>query len=138
MTRAESKRPRGIRNNNPGNIRKSATDWRGKVGDDGAFVTFDSPVNGIRAMARILLNYQKNYGLNTIRKLVSRWAPPNENNTADYTNFVAARAGVSAEAKIVVRDMLPVLLPAFIQMENGVQPYDDETISRAIILAVKK
>jgi hypothetical protein len=138
MTRAESKRPRGIRNHNPGNIRKSSTDWRGKVGDDGAFVTFDDPVNGIRAMARILLNYQKNYGLDTIRKLVNRWAPPNENDTTTYTNFVASRAGVSPDAKIIVHDMLPVLLPAFIQMENGMQPYDSATIKLAVDLAVKK
>jgi len=138
MTRAEKKLPRGIRNNHPGNIRKSATDWRGKVGDDGAFVTFDSPVNGIRAMARILLNYQKNYGLDTIRKLVSRWAPPNENDTTAYANFVASRAGVSPDAKIVVRDMLPAMIPAFIQMENGMQPYNSVTIAQAVELAVKK
>ena len=48
---------RGIRNNNPGNIRVSKDQWEGMTGDDGAFVIFDSPESGVRALAKNLQSY---------------------------------------------------------------------------------
>ena len=72
---------RGIRNNNPGNIRRSKDKWQGaaKEQPDKNFVTFTSPVWGIRAIARILIRYQDNYGCDTVAKHIARWAPPSEN-----------------------------------------------------------
>jgi hypothetical protein len=69
--------PRGLYNNNPGNIRKSPTKWLGEVdGTDDAFETFQSPELGIRAIVRILLTYQRRHGLDTIEEMIGRWAPP--------------------------------------------------------------
>src|SRR3569833_3001877 len=83
---------RGLRNNNPGNIRKTATDWRGEVvGSDSAFETFATPEAGIRALAVLLRNYQRKYGLRTVRAIITRYAPPSENNTESYVSAVARR-----------------------------------------------
>ena len=84
--------PRGIRNNNPGNIRHGAK-WQGLKENsrdlDPAFCVFKNPIYGIRALAKGLLNYKKLYGLNTVRSIISRYAPPNENQTLAYIQSVA-------------------------------------------------
>src|SRR3569623_1819955 len=81
---------RGRRNNIPGIIRKTATDWRGEVvGSDSAFETFATPEAGIRALAVLLRNYQRKYGLRTVRAIITRYAPPSENNTESYVSAVA-------------------------------------------------
>ena len=73
--------PRGIRNNNPGNIRHGAN-WQGLNPNgriiDPAFCVFTAPIYGIRALAKVLINYKKIHGLNTVRQIVSRYAPPND------------------------------------------------------------
>lgn len=79
--------PRGIRNNNPGNIRHGAN-WLGLNTNgqdiDSSFCVFTAPVYGIRALAKVLINYKRIHGLNTVRQIVSRYAPPNENQTTAY------------------------------------------------------
>ena len=91
-------KPRGIRNNNPGNIRISQSKWQGKLpveeNTDGSFEQFSSPVMGIRALARLLLMYNVQ-GINTISGIIKKYAPPNENNTNKYTTFVAIEMGKS-------------------------------------------
>ena len=72
-----TKQPRGIRNNNPGNIRRNGDPWQGLAKDqtDREFFTFQSAVYGIRALARLLITYQDKYGLCTIEGIITRWAP---------------------------------------------------------------
>lgn len=130
--------PRGIRNNNPGNIRKSRDAWQGlaDVQPDSAFFTFVSPVYGIRALAKILRNYRDKYGLTTVTGIISRWAPPNENNTQAYAQAVASAMGVSPSEPLAFdAGQLRALVGAIIHHENGKQPYDmaliDDGISRA-------
>ncbi|HGM7056765.1 TPA: structural protein [Serratia marcescens] len=132
--------PRGIRNNNPGNIRWG-DDWRGLVPDaqrtDKSFCQFTSPEYGIRAMIVILRNYQRKRGLKTVADIINRWAPPVENNTLAYINSVAKSVGVDPDQVIDVMDsrvMIP-LLEAIITHENGVQPYDIDVFVMAIDLA---
>lgn len=130
---------RGIRNNNPGNIRKSKDKWQGlaDVQTDKEFFTFKSPVWGIRAMARILIKYYDDYELNTIRKIIERWAPPVENNTKAYVNAVARDVGMDAGAELNLHrfaDLFP-LVKAIIQHENGSQPYSDAEITKGLVLA---
>ena len=128
--------PRGIRNANPGNLRHSTDKWLGEVpGDDKAFKTFSDPVYGIRALAKLLLNYERKYGLRTISGIISRWAPSNENDTAAYIDAVARACGVEPFQVIDVAAYLPALVPAIIAHENGQQPYTDEQISQAIAMA---
>jgi len=96
--------PRGIRNNNPGNIRRSDDQWRGLAADqtDADFFRFAEPRFGIRAMARILQVYQEHHGLRTIREIINRWAPSVENPTGDYVTAVAIWAGFDAASGAAV------------------------------------
>lgn len=84
------KTPRGIRNNNPGNIRHSPTKWLGQseVQLDKDFVTFDEMKYGVRAICKILQTYQTKYHLQTVEQIIERWAPPSENNTAAYIEAI--------------------------------------------------
>lgn len=127
---------RGIRNNNPGNIRLSGTTWQGQVPPDQQtdtdFVQFTDARWGIRAMARILNNYALR-GINTVSGIISTWAPPTENKTAAYINAVADDLHVSPNA--VVTDALkPSLIAAIIRHENGQQPYSMATIQAGVAL----
>lgn len=129
--------PRGIRNNNPGNIRKTGDAWQGQIEFDLEFCQFINPEFGIRAMARILLNYEKHHQLHTIDELILRWAPPEDGNkTASYADFVARRMGIGRDQVINVKPHLFALVRAMIEFENGIQPYDCETISNGIVMAV--
>lgn len=128
---------RGIRNNNPGNIRKSSDKWQGlaSVQDDPSFFKFTEPKWGVRAMAKILENYQKKHGLNTVAGIISRWAPGHENPTDKYVEYVASSVGVPADAAIVVREHLPRLVSAIIRFENGKNPYLGDDISQWVYIA---
>lgn len=114
--------PRGIRNNNPGNIAKGPSAWQDEVqGNDPKYVSFATPEAGIRAMGKTLINYQDKYGLNTVESIISRWAPATENDTASYANTVAKALGVKANAPIDLHDSatLTKITRAMIQVENG-------------------
>lgn len=127
---------RGIRNNNPGNIRHGTSRWLGmsSAQPDTDYVTFDSPLYGIRAMAKLLTNYQERYGLDTIREIISRWAPPSENITSSYIDNVSKLVGALPDQKIDVTARLVPLVKAIIQHENGQQPYTDLQIDQGIAL----
>ena len=127
--------PRGIRNNNPGNIERSGVTWKGMSPDqssDSRFIVFSSPEYGIRAMARVLKNYMAQ-GYNTVQKIINRWAPPIENDTGSYVRAVASHLGVDPTMPINV-DYIPLLIEAIIQHENGQQPYSTEVIARGVEL----
>lgn len=126
--------PRGIRNNNPGNI-KAGDSWQGATGqDDTGYAQFDTPENGLRAMAVNLKNQQKMHGISTVEDLVTKYAPPSENNTTAYINSVAQQLGVGVQDKINLQDpaTLNKVMHAMIAHENGAQPYSDESINWAV------
>jgi hypothetical protein len=122
--------PRGIRNNNPGNI-KLGTNWDGLSDEqnDDVFCQFKEPVWGIRALMRILLTYRFNHNIRTIEKIIDRWAPPSENNTEAYIAFVCRYTDRLPDEILdnSIEHYLPVV-KAIIQMENGIQPYNDEEL----------
>lgn len=128
--------PRGIRNNNPGNLRHGSP-WQGLAPrqTDPAFCVFVSPLYGIRALARTLLTYERRHGLSTISALIGRFAPETENDTVAYAQAVARACGVAPDTPISVRDELAGLVAAIIRQENGVQPYGAALIGQAIRLA---
>lgn len=128
--------PRGIRNNNPGNIRHG-DDWRGQSDNqiDTEYVKFDEPEYGIRAMVRVLRTYYYKHGLTTIAAMISRWAPPNENNTTSYIASVSRRVGIPADQPMYIEKIMVPMIKAIIHHENGKQPYSDEQIIKAIELA---
>ena len=126
---------RGLRNNNPLNIRKTGDQWQGAAinQNDKSFVVFTKPEWGYRAAARILRNY-KNRGIDTLSEIISTWAPEHENNTAAYVSFVSKKTGISPNA--VVTDLeYPALLDAMTIMENGSNPYSMDVIKKGIAWA---
>ncbi len=132
-------KPRGIRNNNPGNLRRTTDPWQGLAvpQTDSAFFVFKDATYGIRALARTLINYQDQHGLRTIRQIISRWAPANENDTASYINAVAKQAGFDADQPLNMHkfDHLKAVTVNIIRHENGQQPYSDAQITKALVLA---
>lgn len=119
-------KPRGIRNNNPGNIEFGTFARRqGATGSDGRFATFETPEQGIVAAENLLKSYISR-GTNTIEKIVSRWAPPSENNTEAYINQVVKRTGIDRKAPISAADAatLRKIVNAKIWVENGQNPYE--------------
>lgn len=89
--------PRGIRNNNPLNIRLSSNCWLGKVtpSTDGEFEQFKSVEYGIRAAFIILRTYIQRHGVKTIKQLIERFAPANENNVIAYVTRVCVLSKTS-------------------------------------------
>ena len=130
---------RGIRNNNPGNIRKSKDPWQGLAErqTDAAFFVFKSPLYGIRALARLLITYQDKKKLRTIKDIIRRWAPQTENDTNAYIISVADSTGFTQDQLLDMHrfDHLKPLVEAIIQHENGQQPYTDTEITKALVLA---
>jgi hypothetical protein len=131
MILRERQQPRGLRNNNPLNIRATTDNWRGKVGaDDAGFVVFDDVHNGLRAGVIILKNYREKYGLNTISAIISRWAPSNENDTQSYIDSVARQTGINANQALDVSDY-PAVIAAMIRHENGKNPFNIAEITQS-------
>ncbi len=130
---------KGLRNNNPGNIRYNpANNWQGQTGNDGTgFAVFDSPQNGIRALAKLLKNYQNTYGLHSLQEIISRWAPPSENDTAAYISSVSQQTGFSPMDTINLNDpaTLTAVVKAIIKHENGVDPYTVAVIDNGVGMA---
>lgn len=124
---------RGMRNKNPMNVIKTNIAWDGKVtGEDPTFETFKSYSYGIRAGAKLLVNYQALHGINTVRGLISRYAPAHENPTDAYIQSVAKAAGVGADEAISVKEKLPLLVKAIIHFEIGAVPFSSWYINNSI------
>lgn len=117
--------PRGIRNNNPGNIRLSKTPWEGQrpaaLQVDAEFVEFVAPLYGLRALMKTLLTYHVKYGLDTVQSILYRYAPPHENATDTYIHAVCRKLGVKRFEKIDLRakPRLIALAEAIVLHENG-------------------
>ena len=131
--------PRGIRNNNPGNIKKNNVEWEGLAPEDeqidNTFFVFSSAKYGIRALSKILITY-RSYGLNNIYSIINRYAPPSENDTEAYQSFLSKETGhgVLTNLENTIEDYLPIV-KGIILMENGVQPYSEEEILEGMYLA---
>lgn len=99
--------PRGIRNNNPLNIRIGNT-WLGEVPNptDSDFEQFVHVRYGLRAAFCILRRYIKRYGRNTIAKIINAWAPPSENNTGAYIQAVASSMKLNPDDEIRYEDVM--------------------------------
>jgi hypothetical protein len=130
----ENAQTRGIRNNNPLNVKGGGQPWKGGVAMDGPFVRFATPEHGVRAAGRVLLAYRKR-GLDTLAEIIPTYAPESNeedvkagrakklerNDTAGYLARVAQRLGVSPDQPIDVRDerVMTSLLQAMAIEETG-------------------
>ena len=114
---------RGLDNRNPGNIRQSKARYRGEIrpSRDPAFKEFETLAWGYRAIFVLLDTYRVRHGLDTLRGMISRWAPPSENRTDAYIRAVAADTGLDPDERLDTRDartMIPVAA-AISRVENG-------------------
>lgn len=94
--------PRGVRNNNPGNIEDGpfARSLPGYKGSDGRFAIFETPQDGVNAGAQLLGSYARR-GVVTPAQVINRWAPPSDNNpTQAYAQYVAQRLGIGVDDPI--------------------------------------
>ena len=123
--------PRGIRNNNPLNIRRSKDQWKG-IADaqtDRAFCQFKSLEYGWRAAFYLLTRtYYHKYRLYTIRTIIRRWAPPGENNTEAYIANVSRLTGIDPDEPIGIPSERPsrwmMVGVAMAIQENGTDSLD--------------
>lgn len=120
--------------NNPGNLRKSIDLFKGEVvpSKSPSFKQFKSADYGFRAMAVILLTYLKNYNADTISKIITRYAPPSENNTKSYIDFVVKETGIAKDEQLSFADFISAgdskykkIIRAMAWLEQGKKP--DET-----------
>ena len=87
-----------IKRNNPLNIRAGKSHWIGaKSSEEGQFVTFYTVAYGYRAAWKLLGNYHRFYGLKSLRQVINRWAPPQENDTAAYVRHVCYLTGIDPD-----------------------------------------
>ena len=136
--------PLGIRSHNPGNLRPSQPPWEGELApDERGYCRFDTPENGIRALAKNLLAYQRKHNLRTVARIIARWAPGSENDTEAYIRHVCQLTGYRRDEQIDVGnpDVLHDLVDAIIRHENGPAPtaegwYPETTISVGIMRAL--
>lgn len=133
----QRQQPRGIRNNNPLNIRIGNT-WLGEVDNptETEFEQFVSMKYGLRAAFCILRRYIKMYHRDTIDKIIASWAPSTENNTANYIKQVCARTGLKHDSLIDYADekTMVKLVAAMAWMECG-QEIDQSVIRKGYLMA---
>lgn len=115
--------PRGISNNNPLNIRRSADRWRGlrEEQTDAQFCQFKSLEWGLRAAFIILRTYMTKYKLCTVTQLIGRWAPRSENDTARYIDFVCKKSWLKPNERIKFseKNKMCILVWAMANFECG-------------------
>lgn len=129
---------RGIRNCNPLNIRRNGTKWQGlcEQQTDKSFFQFKTMAYGYRAAIKTLLTYYNKYGLKTIREIISRWAPPCENDTENYIRVVVCRTGIPADVEVDLYDQNQMMdiVAAMSFVENGVEA-EENALYNGFLLA---
>lgn len=135
--------PLGVRNNNPFNLIRNANDkWQGlsRLQPGGRFWQFDDAVYGIRAGMRDLITAQDKHGRNTVRTIITPYAPPGENDTPAYIKAVSSDMGIGADEPLDMHkfEQLVAMASAIIAHENGAPCstfYTDQQMTKAAILA---
>lgn len=143
-----TQQPRGLRNNNPLNIRRTQSKWLGEVDSlkgqrDTAFCQFSKLCYGYRAAGKLLQTYQTKYKLYVLNQIIGRWAPPSENNTKAYATRVAQQMTKELGEPISVASLLDLvkdratlraLLVSMHLVENGQLPsaIEREAINQAL------
>jgi hypothetical protein len=135
-------KPRGIRNNNPGNIRKGSSPWTGKIphskNTDKAFEQFKEMRYGVRAMAKLIHNYVFKYDVKDLHGIISKYAPSSENNVEAYVQSVAKNSKINPHDNAANWynniDDVSRLLDAMILHENG-KRVEMSTIKEGVELA---
>lgn len=141
--------PTPILLNNPGALEHTHDHWEGmtRLQDNKRFVRFISPKYGIRGMMKTLRTYESAYCFTTINTIITRYAPPSENNTEAYIIDVSTRTGMSRNQVLDLNDIdvLIKLAKAIVMHENGHPPdrmpanwYSEVIFHEAAVLALKE
>lgn len=125
--------PRGIRNNNPGNLNFAGQ--RGahlEAGKNARFAAFNTPQDGLNALAKQLALYGSR-GTDTINKIVGKYAPASENDTGAYSASLAKALGIAPGAKLNLQDpsTMQGLMRGIVSHENGQNPYSADMYRQA-------
>ena len=122
--------PLGVRNNNPGNLRS----WGATPRDTGGYAVFPTADAGLAATIQNLQAQQKLHGLNTIRGIISRWAPPSENNTAAYISDMVKKTGFGADQPLNLNDARTVapMISGIVKHEGNSSGFSDDMINKAV------
>ncbi len=134
--------PRAVRNANPLNLVKGSP-WQGLLAPElmtpeqaaeTKFCVFAAPRWGFRAAAVTLVSYYDRYHIDTITGVITRWAPPTENNTSTYIGFVSAHSGFHADEVLDLQtyDVVFKLLKAMSQEEAGGWYFDDDDLESGL------
>ena len=133
---------RGIRNNNPLNVRRSKDKWQGMkaLQTDPQFCQFETMAYGWRAAFVMLTRtYYHTYRLYTIRAIINRWAPPNENNTKRYIENVCRFTGIGADEPLGIPSDKParwIMLGAAMGIQEcGLEGFDWFSMLRGWMMA---
>lgn len=114
--------PRGLRNNNPGNLVRSNNAWKGKIpynqSTDSRFEQFIELRYGIRALMRDIYSDFTRKNKKTVIEIISEFAPSFENNTQAYINTVIKIIGSNIIGELTQEKMI-ALCKAIILVENG-------------------
>ena len=141
--------PRGIRNNNPLNIRHSADQWQGasEKQTDKCFVQFKSMAYGYRAAWKTLQSYYNRFCAQsrafTVRNIIGRWAPPKENDTEAYVHSVMKLSSIGGKENLLPPEnvdcycRLSKMIAAMTCIECGIRmnQVDEEAIFQGYKLA---
>ena len=111
-----------IAKNNPLNIRSSILNkWKGQIGSRKGFVEFSSLIYGVRAACIIIMRSYRKKGYKTVRSIIGHGAPPSENDTDRYIDFVCRMLDINSDSDLSILDY-PMLISAMSWMEVG---FDD-------------
>lgn len=133
VVKAQNGLPLGLRINNPGNIRPGAG-FIGETGEQSGYAEFESPQTGLRALARLLNTYGTQYGINTPRELLSRYAPKSDNPESfeNYLKYFEQETGIAPDQEFDLVGQRQTVMPAIVGFEQGQQPYSEQDYSMAI------
>lgn len=137
--------PRGLRNNNPLNLRRTSIPWRGKVATparaaelgmqwDADYEQFEHPGYGVRAGAKDLRNDFHRDGKHTVAALIQEFAPHVENPTDAYIANVARAIGVNPRVPFDLESNIVPMIAAMIRQENGYNPFSLEQLAEWVNL----
>lgn len=131
--------PRGLDLNNPMNLMTTPNfTWHGQIhptaDPQGRLAQFDTAYNGIRAGAKNLMNQQVLHGLNTWVSIITKYAPPFENDTGAYILAMCRATGVDPQDTLDLTDpdLLETACRCVIIHEQGNCPFTDDQIAAAV------
>lgn len=110
--------------NNPFNIRKTDSQWLGLSGSRRGFCEFTHVVYGVRVAIYLLKKTYRNRGIVSLEDIISTFAPPSENNTQVYIDYVCANSGLTRTSVVEDKDLYAVLSSMAYMESHYILPFN--------------